>query len=433
MKQINTRKSLRNFQLAGFIGLIVVGGVVGVWAAKSSIQGAIIAQGVTTVESHSKKVQHREGGIVAKISVKDGDKVKAGELLVQLDETEIQASLAIIDGNLAELQALSGRLIALRDGSDKISFPKPLLARKGEVEIKALMVAEAKLLKVQQASQKGRQAQLLKRVTQLNEQISGFKSQTASRNLQMKLISKELVNLEKLFKKGLVPASRVLALRRDKSSLEGQKGGLVARVAEAKSKISETQLQIIQLDDDARTKTLSELRDATVKQNEARERRIAIAARLKRMVIRAPQSGFIHQLNIHTVGGVIGAGETVMLIVPELDNLIIEARITPQDIDQVQVGQPADIRFSAFNQRTTPQVGGKVIYVSADLTQPQNNLPPYFAIKLRLNKGAIEKLGDNKLIPGMPAEAFVQTRSRSPMSYLLQPLKDQVERAFREE
>ncbi len=433
MKKISTRKSMKNFQLAGFLGLIAVLGTIGLWSVNTDIQGAVIASGVTMVESHSKKIQHREGGIVAKILVKDGDKVQAGALLVRLDETEIKASLAIIDGNLNELEALSARLKALRDETTVITFPKFLLDQKDDPAIKSLLKGERKLLKVQQASQIGRQAQLNKRIAQLDEQIGGFRSQAASRDLQMELISKELVNLENLFKKGLVPASRVLALRRDKSSLEGEKGGLVARVAEAKSKISETKLQIIQLDDDARTKFLSELRDASVKIIEARERRIAIAARLNRMVIRAPQTGFIHQLNIHTVGGVIGPGETVMLIVPELDNLIINARITPQDIDQVGVGQLAMVRFPAFNQRTTPQVEAKVSYVSADLTQPQNNMPPYFAVKLKLDEEAIKQLGENKLIPGMPAEAFIQTRARTPLSYLIQPLKDQITRAFREE
>ncbi len=433
MKEISTRKSMKNFQLAGFLGLITVLGTIGLWSVNTDIQGAVIASGVTMVESHSKKIQHREGGIVSKILVKDGDKVNAGALLVLLDDTEIKASLAIIDGNLNELEALSARLKALRDGTKAITFPKFLLDQEKNPAIKSLLKGERKLLKVQQASQVGRRAQLNKRVMQLDEQIGGFRSQAASRDLQMELISKELVNLENLFKKGLVPASRVLALRRDKSALEGEKGGLVARVAEAKSKISETKLQIIQLDDDARTNFLSELRDASVKITEARERRIAIAARLNRMVIRAPQTGFIHQLNIHTVGGVVGPGETVMLIVPELDNLIINARITPQDIDQVGVGQLAMVRFPAFNQRTTPQVEAKVSYVSADLTQPKDNMPPYFAVKLKLDEEAIGKLGENKLIPGMPAEAFIQTRARTPFSYLIQPLKDQVTRAFREE
>jgi len=423
---------MRNFQLAGFLSLVIVVGAIGLWAVKASIQGAIITSGITTVESHSKKIQHREGGIVSKIYVQDGDKVKAGDFLVQLDETQIKASLDIIDGNLRELEALAARLRALRDGERTITFPKYLLAQENQPAIKVLLSSERKLMKVQQSSQNGRRAQLLKRISQLQEQIDGFKSQAASRDTQMSLISKELVNMEKLFKKGLVPASRVLALRRDKSSLEGQKGGLVARVAEAKAKIAETKLQIIQVDDDSRTKFLSELRDTSAKITEARERRIAIAARLKRMVIKAPQAGYVHQLNIHTIGGVVGPGETVMLIVPSLDSLIIQARISPKDIDQVSIGQKANVRFPSFNQRTTPQVEARVSYISADLTQSKNNLPPYFAVKLKLNKGAIKKLGNNKLIPGMPAEAFIQTRARTPFSYLIQPLRDQVARAFRE-
>ncbi len=432
MKKISTHKSMRNLLLAGFFGLIIVAGAIGLWALNTSIQGAIIASGITRVESHSKKIQHREGGIVSRIYVKDGDKVNAGDLLVQLDETEIKASLGIIDGNLRELEALAARLRALRDGDESIVFPQFLLAQENQSAVKNLLAGERKLLKVQQASQKGRRAQLVKRVSQLREQIDGFKSQAAARDTQMQLISKELLNLEKLFKKGLVPASRVLALRRDKSSLDGQKGGLVAQIAQAKAKIAETELQIIQLDDDGRTKVLSELRDTSAKLTEARERRIAIAARLKRMVIRAPQAGFVHQLNLHTIGGVVAPGETVMLIVPSLDSLIIEARILPKDIDQVSIGQKANVRFPSFDHRKTPQVEASVSFLSADLTQPPNNMPPYFAVKLKLGKGAIKKLGDNKLIPGMPAEVFIQTRARTPFSYLIQPLRDQIARAFRE-
>ena len=432
MKKINTVKSMRKYQLLGLTAIVVVLGSIGAWAALTSIQGAIIANGTIAVESHSKKIQHREGGIVAEIAVKNGDQVNAGDLLVRLDDTEIKASLAIINSSLDELYARAARLKALRDGKTEIQFPQQLLARKDQPQVADLMTAQTKLLKVQLVSAKGRKEQLAARVGQLGDEITGLLAQAKARDKQSKLIAGEVASLELLLKRGLVPKTRVLALRRQKAALEGQKGDIEARIAKAKNQIGETKLQIIQLDDEIRTKALGELAEVAAKRAELAERRIAIASRLAHMVIRAPQKGYIHQLAIHTVGGVVAPGETIMLIIPNRDNLIIEARINPKDRDQVQVGQDARVRFPSFNQRTTPQVSARVVHVAADLTRLNDQTPPFYSVRLRLGKNAIRQLGDNKLVPGMPAESYIQTGARSPLSYLLQPLSDQIARAFRE-
>ncbi len=424
---------MRNYILAGFIGLAIVVGGIGAWSVSTSIQGAVIANGVTTVESHSKAVQHREGGIISQIAVKDGDRVEAGDVLVKLDETEIQSQLAIIEDSLAALLASSARLKAQRDDSETITFPDELLAKADNKKIREMMEGQKHLFETQRAARKGRTEQLEARIKQLDEQIGGIKSEIEARKDQVKLISQEIVSLDKLLKKGLVPVSRLLALRREKSNLQGQEGELVSRIAQAKSRIGETRLQIIQLDDDDRSKILSELRDTEAKIAELRERAIATSSRLKRMVIRAPKSGFVHQLAIHTIGGVITPGQTVMLIVPELDNLVVEARVNPKDIDQVKTGQKARIRFPSFSSRITPEINAVVYNVSPDLTRPDNNQPPFYSIKIRMNKKELARLGKkNKLIPGMPAEAFIQTKSRSPMNYLIKPLLDQINRVGRE-
>jgi HlyD family secretion protein len=433
-KRLETRKSMRNYQLVGVLGLIVVAGGIGAWAALSSIQGAIIASGVTRVETSSKKIQHREGGIIRKIAVKEGQLVKAGDLLIELDQTEAKARHSIVASLVVEGLAQKARLEAMRDETAKITFPAELLDRQSEPTIAGLITAQQKLFAAQRAAQKGRQEQLEQRIEQLKEEIAGLKSQTVSRKEQVDLITRELVDLTKLQKKGLVPVTRLLALQRQKANLEGQQGQLVANIAQTKSRIGETRLQIIQLNDDVRSKTLAELRDVNAKLKESRERAIALTAVLSRTKINAPRTGYVHQLAFHTIGGVIGPGQVIMNIVPELDDLIIEARVKPQDIDSIHISQKARIRFPSFNARTTPEVSGSVFHVAADLTQVDNQTPPFFAIKVKIKKSELEKLGkDNKLIPGMPAETFIQTRARTPLSYLIQPLRDQIMRTFREE
>ncbi len=430
---MKTGKSIRYYQIIGVLGLIVVAGGLGAWASLTSIQGAIIAQGVTSVESSSKKIQHREGGIVKAINVKEGQRVKEGDTLIELDETETKAQLAILDGLLLEQSAQAARLKALRDNADNINFPKELAERKSEPAAQEIMTGQVKLFKALKATAVGRRSQLEERVAQLEKQIVGVESQLVARRDQFKLISKELSSLEGLLKKGLVPVSRILALKRERSNLGGQEGELISSIAQTRSRISETKLQIIQLEDEERGKVLSELRQVETDLTQNRERRIATAAKLRRTSIVAPRAGYVLQLAVHTIGGVVGPGEVIMLIVPELDDIIVEARVSPQDINQIFLQQSARVRFSSFNARTTPEIQATVTHVAADLTQKDSQTPPFYAIKLKMSKDDLVKLGDNKLIPGMPAETFIQTRNRTPLSYLIQPLRDQILRAFREE
>jgi len=432
MSKSSTSRTLRGYQIGGFLGLGVLVGVLGAWTVMAPIQGAVIAPGVTVVETYLKRIQHRDGGIVTDILVKESDHVEAGALLIKLDETDTRAELAILQSMLDEFEAKRARLVAERDDLEEIRFPARLESRHQEERVANLLAGQRKLFTVQKAALTGRIEQLTERIGQLAQEVQGLEAQYASKKEQTVLVREELDNLKQLLKQGLVQANRVFALDRERARLEGEEGELVARIASTKGRISETKLQIIQLEDDARTRTLSDLREAEAGIAENLERHMAAEAKLKRTEVRAPRAGIVHQLAVHTIGGVIAPGADMMAIVPELDELVIDAHVRPEDIDQVNLGQTAQVRFPAFDLRTTPEINGEVVQVAADLTQSSKDTPPYFAVRVRLGPDQVKLLGANKLRPGMPAEAFIQTQERSPLSYFLQPLTDQIAHTFRE-
>jgi HlyD family secretion protein len=432
MSTPQTKSGLRSYQVAGFAGLFLVLGSVAGWAALSEINGAVIASGSLVVDGSTKRIQHRDGGIVSEILVKDGDEVKAGDLLLRLDDTDARAELNIINAIRSEWLAKSARLKAQRDGRDSIIFQKELIDRTGEPVIAELIEGQTRLFVSQRASLDGRTQQLDERVQQLEKEIAGVEAQLRAKEEQKRLILKELTGMRSLLEQGLVQVTRVLALEREQARLEGETGQHEAQIARARGQIGEVKVQILQLKDDALTTTLSELREADAKVAEFDERRIAVAAKLNRVEIRSPRNGFVHQLGVHTIGGVIGAGDPVMVIVPEEDPLIVEAQVRPQDIDQVRVGQQAIMRFPNASHSTTPQISGEVSFVSADLKQPEPSQPPFYSIRLIMKKGEEPKLNGLELKPGMPAEAHMQTDGRSPLSYLLKPFRDQLQHALRE-
>jgi HlyD family secretion protein len=432
MINTNTLKQLRFFQILGLVGLLVVFGSLGAWAAMSSIGGAVIASGTVVVAGHSKRVQNRDGGIVAEILVKDGDHVEAGDLLIQLDETETRAELAIIESALDEFEAKRARLAAERDGASEVRFPPELLARRDKAEVAELLLGQERLFDSQKAVLEGRREQLNQRIDQLEEEIAGVTAQATSTSEQSRLIGGELQSLTPLLEDGFVSLTRVRGLEREQARLLGDMGQREADIARAKARIGETRLEIIQLADDARSKTLQELGEAESRIAALRERRLEARTKLSRTSLRAPLSGLVHELTVHTVGGVVAPGETIMSIVPQGEELVIEARVRAQDIDEIVEGQGAIIRFTAFNQRNTMQALAEVIHVAADTSQETRDAPPTFAVRLWLPGDQMAMLGKVKLKPGMPAEVFIQTRMRTPLSYLLQPLSDQIARSFRE-
>jgi HlyD family secretion protein len=428
----DTREAIRRYTIAGVAVVIFLTGGVGVWAGTMHIAGALIAPGTIVVDSNTKKVQHPTGGVVGEVRVHDGDHVKAGELLVRLDDTVARASLAIVTKGLTEFEARKARLAAERDRADTIKFPDGLLQREPDPDVAQVLAAERKLFDLRRAARAGQKAQLRERIEQLGKEINGFTSQQISKEKEVTLIQHELEGVHELFQKNLVPMTRVTALERDATRLDGERGQLVASIAQAKGKVAELNLQIIQVDEDASSEVAKEMREVEGKIGEFVERKIAAADQLKRTDIRAPQAGTVFQSTVHTVGGVIPPGDPMMIIVPDAENLAVEARVNPQDIDKVQVTQPAVLRFSAFDTRTTPEIFGKVTRVSADTTLDQRTGQSYYTIRIALERDQMERLGNVRLVPGMPVDAFVQTGERTVIAYLMKPLSDQIVKAFRE-
>lgn len=431
-----TMRVTRSFEhqlRTGLRVLILTLGVAGGWATLVPLSGAVVVTGNLVVQSDIKKVQHPTGGVVAEIAVHDGMHVKAGDLVARLDETQVRAGLEVITKQLDEILVRIARLTAERDGSEAPQMPPELAARSSDDEVKARFASETTLFKARATARQNQKDLLKSRIAQLGEQIDGLEAQIKSNASQSDLIAGELKGVQSLFDKQLVPITRLNSLQREAARLDGERGQLQSSIAETKSKINEAQLQMVRVDQDFRADVIKDLREAEAKEAELAERRVAAQDQLDRIDIRAPTSGIIHDLAIHTVGGVITAGQVVMEIVPDSDELQVEARLPPKDIDQVKVGQTTFVRLSAFNQRTTPELSGEVSYVSADLTHDQQKDAGYYTVRVTLPKEEHRRLNGLTLISGMPAEIFVQTGSRTMMSYLLKPIREQLGRAFKEQ
>ena len=433
LKQTNS--SLRRLQLFGFVGIASMVGVFVAWTYFSDINGAVIASATIEAESYSKKVQHREGGNVLKILVKDGDIAQAGQDLVVLDPTEVMAQLGITQGQRDEFLIKKARLEAQRDLSDQISLPDETAARAGEPRLAAIIAGQQKLLQSTLDTLAGKQDQYNAQIGQLGDQIKGYDAQVLGNKKQLGLIAEETNSLRKLLAQGLLPASRVMSMDREAARISGDQGQVEASRAGAQSKIAEIKVLMLQSKEEVRNQALTELRDTESKLVDLQGQLITVQSRLAHMTVKAPITGTVYQLAVHTEGGVIAPNETLMMILPQNDDLVLQASVTPNDISHVHVGQPAEIRFNGFDSRTTPQIMAEVTRVAADTTKPdvtRGEQQPYYTIRLVISAKEIEKLGQNKLKPGMSAEAFIQTESRSPFSYLIKPLIQQWSHAMRE-
>jgi len=428
----DAQHSIRMHLIIGLLIVVVLAGGLGGWAATAQISGALIAPGSVVVESNVKKVQHPTGGVVGEVLARDGDLVKAGQVVVRLDDTVTKASLAIVTKNLDGLWARAARLQAEQQGLDKIVFPKMLLDRADDPDVKVVIASETKLFEVRVTGRVGQKAQLRERVAQLNEEIGGLTAQEKAKDKEISLVEKELVGVRELYDKHLVQLTRLTTLERDAARLNGERAQYIASRAQAKGKITETELQIIQVDKDMVSDVSKDLRETNDKIGEFVERKVTAEDQLRRVDIRAPQDGMVLQSTVHTVGGVITAGDAIMMIVPQADDLQVEAKVNPQDIDKLQIGQKTLLRLSAFNQRTTPELNGLVTRVSPDVTTDQRTGQSYYTIRVSMPPEEVARLGDVKMIPGMPVEAFVQTGDRTMLSYLIKPLSDQLMRTFRE-
>jgi HlyD family secretion protein len=426
------RGSLRGLGIVGASVILLFSGTIGLWATTAPWSGAVVASGQFVVDGNVKKVQHATGGVVGELAVREGARVGEGDLLIRLDDTVTRANLQIVVKQLDQLAARRARLEAERDRREEMSVPAELAGRRSDPEIAELLAGEQAHFAARQAARTGQKDQLGQRLNQLRDEILGLASQQESRDRQAVLIAAELAGVRGLYKANLVPITRLNALEREGAALDGQKGQLIASTAQAEGKIAETRLQIIQIDADLAAEVMRELRDIQGKSAELVERRVAAEDQLRRVEIRAPSAGFVHQLAVHTIGGVLPPTEPAMLIVPVEEALQLEARVMPQDVDQIAIGQEARVRVHAFNQRTTPEISGVVSRISADISRDAQTGASFYTIRVKATPAEIERLGQVRLIAGMQAEVFVRTAERTPLEFLLRPLRDQFEKAFRE-
>ena len=430
---LRTRRSFENELRTGLRILLVAVVLGGGWFVFVPLAGAVVVPGNLVVQSNVKTIQHPTGGVVAEINVQNGNRVQAGDLLVRLDKTQAESSLQVVDKQLDEMRAREARLIAERDDRGAVDFPEQLTARSADDNVKSLLATENALFKTRFTTRQSQKDLLQSKIAQFTDEISGLEAQTDSKAKQIELISGELAGVQDLYDKHLVPLTRLTSLQRDAARIEGERGQLTSSIAETKSKIGEAQLQIVRTDQDFRADVVKQLSEVQSKESELVERSVAAHDMVNRIEIRAPTSGIIQQLAAHTIGGVIKAGETIMEIVPDADDLQIEAHVQPKDIDHVKTGQSAFVRLSAFNQRTTPQIHGTVSYVSADIGQDKQTNSSSYTVRVTLPEEERRRLNGQQLVPGMPAEVFVQTGSRSMMSYVFEPINDQMRRAFVEQ
>ncbi len=430
--------AIRKLNLVGCSVMVAALGGVGGWAATTDIAGAVIASATVVVETNVKKVQHLNGGIVGEILVRDGSEVEAGQVVMRLDDTLTRANLGVVQSQLDLYVAREARLLAERDGRESVTFPEASHSGPTSEAAESAIAGEERLFQALCEGREGQQAQLRARIAQIGEEIRGLEAQQQSKDSEIKYIGEELSGVLELYKKNLVRIERFMQLQRDQARLQGERGQLIADIARSRGKIAETELQILQLDQDFRTEVLKDLRETQAKIAELQERANAAADELKRTDIRAPQAGIVYQLEVHTIGGVIGKGDTVMQIAPLADALIIEAKVAPQDIDQVAVGAPVRIRIGAGNRRTTPDLEGRVTVVSPDFTRESEaasrgvQREQYYLARVALAERDRNSPGDLQLVPGMPAEVYIRTEDRTPLDYLLKPLHEQIARTFRE-
>lgn len=412
--------------LFGFGGFLL-------WAMLAPLDQGVVAQGVVNVDTKRKTVQHLRGGIVDKILVRDGTKVKKGDPLILLNDTQAKAELGIVKGQYLAARASETRLLAERDKQDHINFPNDLMAEKSDPIVAELMRVQNDLFHARRATLLGAIAIYQQSVAGLQDQINGLQSIEKSAEQQMSLLNEELASLRTLFAQGYVPRTRLFDLERSLANITGSRGEALSNIEKSRNSIREMKLRILQQQQEFDKEVGAELEEIRREVAAQRERYVAAQDSLDRSVIESPTDGVIVGSSIYTVGGVISPGQELMYVVPEGDALLIETQVMPQDIDKVQKGLLADVRLTAFNQSTTPVVQGTVVMVSADRTVDERTGVPYFAAKVAITEEGLKKLEKLQIQPGMPADVIIKTGERTFMGYLLKPLFDRVARSFKEE
>ena len=426
----NKRWSTRGPMAIGLLALLVLVGGFGTWSVMAQITGAVIASGQIEVDRNRQVIQHPDGGVVSEIIVDEGDTVVEGDMLIRLDASNLQSELAVVEGQLFEIMARRGRLEAERDGAESLVFDPILVTAPTGPQ---LMEGQIRLFEARLESTERATEQLDQQRAQISSQLDGIAAQQSALETQSTLLKKELGDQQKLLDQQLIQASRVLALQRDEASLLGQMGELTAAAAQAAERMTEIEIQILTLTTTRREESITRLRDLQYNELELSERRRTLTQQLDRLDIRAPVSGIVYGLKVFAPRSVIRPADPVMFLVPQDRPLVIATKVRPTDIDQIHLGQEVTLRFSAFDQRRTPELIGRVTLVSADIFQDEATGQSFYQAEVQLNEGEIGRLPvDMVLIPGMPVEAFVRTADRSPMDYLLKPLADYFAKAFRE-
>lgn len=417
--------------------IVLLGGVlafgVGGWAYTAELEGAVVAAGAVIVENSAKKVQHPTGGVVSQLLVQEGSRVSAGDIVVRLEGTAVRSNLSIILNTLAQQHLRRARLMAEQSGQTSFLAPVRVSNLVSPDSEAVMLKSEMGLFENRANAIAGMKSQLRSRKQQLAEEAGGTQAQIAALDERLRIQGEEAEKAEVLFRKGLILQQRLTAARADLAELKGEHGARIAALAQARGKGHEVDLQIMQLDEDRRSEVSKELTEVEAKIAEFEDRRVAAEDQLRKLEIIAPSDGRVAQLGVHTVGGVVDAGELLMIVVPDDEALVVEARISTRDIDQVFPGQTVWMRFSAFNQQTTPEVAGTITNIAPDQVIDQHSGVAYYPLRIKPSDEAVAQLGDLALHPGMPVEVFIRTRQRTVLSYLVKPLTDQLKHALRED
>ncbi|MFO1207840.1 MAG: HlyD family type I secretion periplasmic adaptor subunit [Amaricoccus sp.] len=426
------RWRLRPLMIFGYAALFVLVFGMGAWGSVAKIAGAVVGSGALEVQGNRQVVQHPDGGVIKAIHARDGDEVKAGDVLVELEGDQLQPELQTVEGQWFEMLAQKSRLIAERDDLPAVMFDPELTSRADRPDIQKLVAAQQQQFTARRKLQSEELSQLDEQKRQISNQNEGLQAIRDANEKQADLISKEISGQQTLLDKGLTELTRVLTPQRELARLQGDAGQAEAQLAENKGKIAEIEIERVRLTSKAREEAISDLRDLEFKEIETREKRRSLIERISRLELRAPVSGTVYGSTADTVRAVIKPAEPVMYIVPDNTPLIVRTQVDPIHIDQVRIGQEAVLRFSSFDQRTTPELYGHVTAVSADAYEDQRLGRRYYRADIAIDDGMIAKLGSVTLLPGMPVESFIKTGDRSALSYFVKPMTDYFTRAFRD-
>ena len=417
------------------IGVIIVTitfGIFGLWSAIAPLQSAALAPGKVSVKGSRKSIEHLEGGIIAELPVRDGDSVEAGDLLILLDDTLVRAQLEISTGQYYAVKATESRLLAERDGLPLVTYPA-LIGDSVDPRAVDAMQSQNQVFSARRNAHEGKIAVLNQRVSQLGEQARGIEALRAGKEKLVKSYAEEISDLSELLKEGFVDRQRLRELERHLAGTEGEVAEHISAIARLKIQQGETRLEILQLQKEMHTSVVDELGKLQIEVYDLEERIRAAADRTDRIEIRSPVSGVVMGKTVTTVGEVVSRGEPLMYVVPQAEELIVEAQVSLVDIDRVHNGQSADIRFSAFKSTTTPVIDGTVVSVSADAIINEQSGVSYYLARVEVTPEGYDMLDDLTLVPGMPAEVLINTGSRTLFQYLTQPIRNAFARSLIED